>query len=45
MKLLQTGEVAKWRMEGDTVKVFIPPALLKSKEGFPALAFSFTAAD
>lgn len=45
MKLLQPGEIVKWKMEGDAVKVSVPAALLKSKEDCPALAFSFTSVD
>lgn len=39
MKLLQTGETVKWRIEGDEVKVHLPASVLKSQ--LPALAFSF----
>jgi len=34
----------KWAQEGETIKVSLPAALLKSKETYPALAFAFTLA-
>jgi alpha-L-fucosidase len=45
MKLLQTGETVKWKMEGDKVKVSIPVSVTNAKQAYPALAFSFTPAD
>jgi len=44
IKLLQTGQAVKWAQEGETIKVSLPAALLKSKETYPALAFAFTLA-
>lgn len=41
IKLLQTGESLKWKQDGNSVKVFLPASLLKSKTSYPALAFSF----
>ncbi|MEO6547760.1 MAG: alpha-L-fucosidase [Ferruginibacter sp.] len=41
MKLLQTGETVKWKIDGDTVKVILPTSVKKLKEVLPALAFSF----
>jgi hypothetical protein len=32
----------KWVQEGESVKVSLPAALLKTKESYPALAFAFT---
>jgi alpha-L-fucosidase len=43
MKLLQNGKTVKWVKEGGKVKVFMPESLSKTKEAYPALAFSFTA--
>jgi alpha-L-fucosidase len=42
MKLLQTGEIVKWSVENDMVKVTIPAAVTKMKNTLPALAFSFS---
>jgi len=44
IKLLQTGQTVKWVLEGDSVKVSLPAAMLKTKESYPALAFAFTPA-
>ena len=44
IKLLQTGQTVKWVLDGDSVKVSLPAALLKTKESYPALAFAFTPA-
>lgn len=44
IKLLQTGQTVKWVSEGESVKVTLPAALLKTKETYPALAFAFTPA-
>ena len=41
--MLQTGETVKWVIENDGIRVFIPAALSKTKQIYPALAFSFTA--
>jgi alpha-L-fucosidase len=43
--LLQTGETVKWRQEGDSIRIFLPASIQKSKEAYPALAFSFTPAN
>jgi alpha-L-fucosidase len=45
IKLLQTGATLKWVPEADGIKVLIPSSLLKGKVQYPALAFSFVAAD
>ena len=45
IKLLQTGEAVKWRMNGDNVVIELPAAISKSKEALPALAFAFTPAN
>jgi alpha-L-fucosidase len=39
--LLQTGQKIKWKNENGRIKVTVPAELSKSKESFPALAFSF----
>lgn len=44
MKLLETGEKVKWKVEGDNVTVTLPSSL-KKKEKLPAVAFSFTPAE
>ena len=41
IKLLETGETAKWVLEGNQVKVYIPASVNKTKLNYPALAFSF----
>lgn len=41
MTLLQTGETIKWEQEAGSVKVWLPSSVLKSKEVYPALTFSF----
>jgi alpha-L-fucosidase len=43
--LLQTGETVKWKLNGDGVIVTLPSSFVKAHAGFPALAFSFSAAD
>ncbi len=45
IKLLETGEIVKWTNDGNTIKLFFPSSLLKTKNVYPALAFSFVAAD
>jgi alpha-L-fucosidase len=42
IKLLQTGSIVKWTLEGNKVKVFIPVALQHSGIKIPALAFAFS---
>ncbi|WP_415837244.1 alpha-L-fucosidase [Pontibacter korlensis] len=44
IKLVQDGKTVKWVKEGDKVKVYLPRSLSKSPGAYPALAFSFTAA-
>ncbi|MBT1704081.1 alpha-L-fucosidase [Chryseosolibacter indicus] len=39
MKILQTGEVVKWSLQGDKVKVTIPSSL--RGKSLPAIAFSY----
>ena len=41
MKLLQNGEKVKWKLDGSTVRVYLPRSILKSKDAIPALAFEF----
>jgi alpha-L-fucosidase len=41
MILLLNGKKVKWKQEGDTVRVLLPPALLKQTKYSPALAFAF----
>ena len=45
IKLLQTGETVKWKLEGNKVCVYLPLSFKESKEPVAALAFSFTPAD
>ncbi len=40
VKLLQTGKNVKWELNGDEVKVTVPPSI-KGKKDVAALAFSF----
>ncbi|HEV8282905.1 MAG TPA: alpha-L-fucosidase [Chitinophagaceae bacterium] len=45
IKLLETGETIKWTNDGSVIKLFLPSSLLKTTNAYPALAFSFIAAD
>ncbi|MGV3656716.1 MAG: alpha-L-fucosidase [Chitinophagaceae bacterium] len=45
IKLLQTGEKVKWKMEEDAVRVYLPPSFVKANNLLPALAFSFEPAE
>jgi alpha-L-fucosidase len=41
VKLLQTGENVKWKLEGDKVRISLPSSVVNKSEGYPALTFSF----
>lgn len=41
IKLLQTGESLRWKIEGDAVSVSLPASMAKAKQA--ALAFAFVA--
>lgn len=45
IKLLQSGTAVKWVRDGDSIKLKLPASLLKEKKEYPALAFSFVAAN
>jgi alpha-L-fucosidase len=39
--VLQTGETVRWKQNGNRTTVFLPSALVRKNESFPAVAFSF----
>ena len=41
IKWLQTGKKVKWKIEGDSVRVYLPSSAVTAKNANPALAFSF----
>lgn len=45
LKLLQTGENLKWKLDGNSVKVSIPASLNKSTNTIPALAITYNPAN
>jgi alpha-L-fucosidase len=45
IKMLESGETVKWTSNGNTVKLFLPQSLSKSKTAYPALAFTFVPVD
>ena len=45
MKLLQTGETVKWKLNGDGVEVTLPKSVTGNKAAYAALAFSFEGSD
>lgn len=45
MKILQTGEIVRWRQDGDRVRVIVPASIVRSNKKYPAFAFSFVSND